>query len=71
MPKDLAGQEVIETADAGHRRPLVFFDLSQASGLSGRIVMELFDDIVPKTVENFRSAFPTMVVCPGAITPVG
>lgn len=51
---DLAGQTVLETAGAGHRRPVVFFDLTHAGGNSGRIVMELFDDIVPKTAENFR-----------------
>uniref|UniRef100_A0A915NPI7 Peptidyl-prolyl cis-trans isomerase n=1 Tax=Meloidogyne floridensis TaxID=298350 RepID=A0A915NPI7_9BILA len=38
-------------------RPKVFFDVTlggKAAGL-GRIVMELFSDIVPKTAENFRA----------------
>lgn len=36
-------------------RSIVFFDISvQDEGHLGRIVMELFDDNVPKTVENFR-----------------
>jgi len=44
----------LENAAAGHRRPQVFFDVTHAGGLSGRVVMELFDDITPKTAENFR-----------------
>ena len=32
----------------------VFFDISIAGRDSGRITMKLYDDIVPKTAENFR-----------------
>ncbi|GAA5873324.1 hypothetical protein JCM5296_001635 [Sporobolomyces johnsonii] len=35
-------------------RPIVFFDLNIGNTPAGRIKMELFDDIVPKTAENFR-----------------
>ncbi|OZC05472.1 peptidyl-prolyl cis-trans isomerase, cyclophilin-type, partial [Onchocerca flexuosa] len=35
-------------------RPHVFFDINIGGQASGRIVMELFNDIVPKTAENFR-----------------
>ena len=35
-------------------RPQVFLDISIAGELAGRIVIELFSDIVPKTAENFR-----------------
>jgi hypothetical protein len=36
-------------------RPVVFFDIEVAGeGYLGRIVMELFSDVVPKTVDNFR-----------------
>jgi len=34
--------------------PVVFFDISIASHTSGRIIIELFADIVPRTAENFR-----------------
>ncbi|PVZ97473.1 hypothetical protein BB558_003026 [Smittium angustum] len=39
--------------------PRVFFDVSIGNDKSGRIVFELFKDVVPKTVENFR------VLCSG------
>lgn len=34
-------------------RPKVFFDISINGVGAGRIVMELFDDVVPITAENF------------------
>jgi peptidylprolyl isomerase len=36
-------------------RPRVFFDVTIGGKAAGRIVMELYDDIVPKTAENFRA----------------
>jgi cyclophilin family peptidyl-prolyl cis-trans isomerase len=36
-------------------RPRVFFDVSIDGKPSGRIVFELYDDVVPKTAENFRA----------------
>lgn len=38
-----------------HRHPRVFFDLSLDDKPLGRVVFELFDDVVPKTAENFRA----------------
>ena len=35
--------------------PKVFFDMSVGGQSAGRIVMELFADIVPRTAENFRA----------------
>ncbi|UKK00186.1 peptidyl-prolyl cis-trans isomerase [Theileria orientalis] len=35
-------------------RPRVFFDLSVGGQNVGRVVFELFSDVVPKTAENFR-----------------
>jgi peptidyl-prolyl isomerase D len=37
------------------QRPRVFFDISIGGKPTGRIVFELFSDIVPKTAENFRA----------------
>lgn len=34
--------------------PVVFFDVSIGGSPAGRIYMELFADVVPKTAENFR-----------------
>ena len=36
-------------------RPRVFFDISIGGTSAGRIIFELYSDIVPKTAENFRS----------------
>ena len=36
-------------------RPKVFFDITIGGKPSGRIIMELYSDIVPKTAENFRA----------------
>merc|ERR1712039_1133016 len=35
-------------------KPKVFFDMTLGGADCGRIVMELRDDVAPKTVENFR-----------------
>jgi peptidyl-prolyl isomerase H (cyclophilin H) len=34
--------------------PIVFFDISIGGQPAGRMKMELFADVVPKTAENFR-----------------
>ncbi|EJD38343.1 hypothetical protein AURDEDRAFT_172582 [Auricularia subglabra TFB-10046 SS5] len=39
---------------AAPARPIVFFDVNIGETPAGRIKMELFSDIVPKTAENFR-----------------
>jgi peptidyl-prolyl isomerase H (cyclophilin H) len=38
----------------GRGNPVVFFDISIAGNSAGRIKIELFADICPKTSENFR-----------------
>ncbi len=37
--------------------PIVFFDVTIGGHQVGRIKMELFADVVPKTAENFRYFF--------------
>lgn len=49
--------------------PIVFFDIAVADTMVGRIVIELYVDIAPKTVENFRK-FCTGEYRPGGV-PVG
>ncbi|MBW0527856.1 hypothetical protein O181_067571 [Austropuccinia psidii MF-1] len=46
---------LFKPASADHRRPNVFFDITIDSNPIGKIVFELFDDVVPKTAENFRA----------------
>ncbi|GMR51395.1 hypothetical protein PMAYCL1PPCAC_21590, partial [Pristionchus mayeri] len=36
-------------------RPLVFFDIAIKGKPAGRITMELFSDVCPRTAENFRA----------------
>ena len=36
-------------------RPRVYFDINIDDKPAGRITMELYDDVVPKTSENFRA----------------
>ena len=36
------------------KNPIVFFDVTIGNIPAGRIKMELFADIAPKTAENFR-----------------
>lgn len=35
--------------------PRVFMDISIGGDMEGRIVIELFADVVPRTAENFRA----------------
>ncbi|CAP25298.1 Protein CBR-CYN-1 [Caenorhabditis briggsae] len=37
------------------QRPKVFFDVTIGEEPAGRVTMELFNDVVPKTAENFRA----------------
>lgn len=42
------------TMASTEERPIVFFDISIGDVPVGRLKMELYSDIVPKTAENFR-----------------
>ncbi len=42
------------TDDGKKARSHVFFDMKIGKEPAGRIVFELYDDVVPKTAENFR-----------------
>ena len=47
--------ELLTMPAEASERPLVFLDIDQDSEYLGRIVIELFTDLVPKTAENFRA----------------
>ncbi|CAK9043529.1 Peptidyl-prolyl cis-trans isomerase 1 (PPIase 1) (Cyclophilin-1) (Rotamase 1) [Durusdinium trenchii] len=42
------------STEAGNARPQVFFDIAIDDKDAGRIELELYSDVVPKTAENFR-----------------
>ena len=42
------------TVDEDSYNPRVFFDIQIGGRRAGRLVIELFADVVPKTAENFR-----------------
>eukprot|EP00615_Pteridomonas_danica_P007135 CAMPEP_0114348938 /NCGR_PEP_ID=MMETSP0101-20121206/15129_1 /TAXON_ID=38822 ORGANISM="Pteridomonas danica, Strain PT" /NCGR_SAMPLE_ID=MMETSP0101 /ASSEMBLY_ACC=CAM_ASM_000211 /LENGTH=211 /DNA_ID=CAMNT_0001487205 /DNA_START=39 /DNA_END=674 /DNA_ORIENTATION=+ len=49
MYDDKSDNVIVHSGD----NPYVFFDI-EGSGIKGRVVMQLFADVVPKTAENFR-----------------
>ena len=49
-----AGTLAAQEKSAGRANPKVYFDIVIGDQKAGRIVMELFADVVPKTAENFR-----------------
>ncbi|SRR6266436_4995683 len=55
----LTGDSVrcIEMSETTSERKITFFDVSIAGDPAGRIVFQLFNDLVPKTAENFRQCF--------------
>jgi cyclophilin family peptidyl-prolyl cis-trans isomerase len=65
------------TPEAWHLRarnvdnPVVFMDLAIGESPIGRVVMELFADIVPKTAENFRQLCTGEYRPPPEEAPVG
>merc|ERR1712050_84435 len=49
-------KEVVENPEAVKARPVVYLDIEvEGEGPLGRIILELFNDLVPKTAENFRA----------------
>jgi peptidyl-prolyl isomerase D len=45
----------MEMSETTAERKITFFDVSIAGVPAGRIVFQLYNDLVPKTAENFRS----------------
>eukprot|EP01127_Copromyxa_protea_P010594 TRINITY_DN2586_c0_g1_i1.p1 TRINITY_DN2586_c0_g1~~TRINITY_DN2586_c0_g1_i1.p1 ORF type:complete len:254 (-),score=74.44 TRINITY_DN2586_c0_g1_i1:22-726(-) len=48
-------EAALELLKNATRRPQVFFDITINGSPAGTIVMELYNDTVPKTAENFRA----------------
>ncbi|KAL9628931.1 MAG: hypothetical protein Q9204_005568 [Flavoplaca sp. TL-2023a] len=49
------GSSTGETGATGGAKPQVYFDVSVKDGPPGKIVFDLYYDVVPKTAENFRA----------------
>lgn len=49
--------ETTFTVDTAHsdENPIVFFDIAMGGETLGRVAFELFENVAPKTVENFRA----------------
>ena len=45
----------MSTDEAKKARSRVFFDITIGGQAAGRVTFELFNDVVPKTAENFRA----------------
>ena len=54
MPGLLSFKRLINLATS-MSKPRVFFDITADNQQLGRVVMELYSDVCPKTAENFRS----------------
>lgn len=54
MPVSATQRQQILEKMAKQGRSRVFFDITIGKRAAGRVVFELYDEVVPKTVENFR-----------------
>ncbi|PNH06306.1 Peptidyl-prolyl cis-trans isomerase [Tetrabaena socialis] len=52
---DGGSEAALKGPSAAMENPRVWFDIQIGSETAGRVVMELYADIVPRTVENFRA----------------
>lgn len=53
-PKGKAADELIKPTSESER-PYTYFDISIGGRPAGRIIFQLYSDLVPKTAENFRA----------------
>lgn len=49
--------ETTTTATTDSQRSITYFDISIAGIPAGRVIFQLYNDLVPKTAENFRQFF--------------
>lgn len=51
----VTSSNMAETTSTPAKRSRVFFDISIGNKAQGRVTFELYNDVVPKTAENFRA----------------
>jgi hypothetical protein len=47
---------------SGSERPIVYFDIKIGGKDEGRVVFSLYNDLVPRTAENFREFLSCLLV---------
>lgn len=65
---EMRSNDNISSNDAEASRKRTFFDVTLGGLPAGRIVFELYSDVVPKTAENFRSLCTGEIKTPGKKT---
>ena len=54
VPSTTDNEALLASRKSDQPNPLIFFDINVGSEFLGRLVMELYKDVAPRTCENFR-----------------
>ena len=54
VPSTTDNEAILASRKSGDPNPLIFFDIDVGSEFFGRLIIELYKDVAPRTCENFR-----------------
>ena len=54
VPSTTDNEAILASRKSGDPNPLIFFDIDVGSEFFGRLIVELYKDVAPRTCENFR-----------------
>ena len=54
VPSTTDNENILASKKSGEANPLIFFDINVGPEFLGRLIIELYKDVAPKTCENFR-----------------
>ena len=54
VPSTTDNEALLASRKSDQPNPLIFFDINVGSEFLGRLIMELYKDVAPRTCENFR-----------------
>jgi len=54
VPSTTDNEAILASRKSGDPNPLIFFDIDVGSEFLGRLIIELYKDVAPRTCENFR-----------------